>query len=530
MCDTGPDAPDPVATAKAQGDANKDAAFTTTALNRANQVTPLGNLTWSNDPTNPTSWTSTIELSPEQKKLMDTQTQLSLGLADSQNASLGRVQNTLATGVDTTQLPNRASSQDIAGAMIDAGKYGKSSADFSAGNRQLLSTDNLYKPLINFTEAGAATTDAARGNFGRQLSSAMPTASAPELLGSYSAPTTAIPGYSTPAGSVPTFQRLAGQAPDSNEAYRGQIMDSLYQLRQSRLDPRFSQAQQNLDTQLAVQGITQGSEAYRREQERLSFERNDAYNQAMNEAIAGGEAAIQGQYGRDLAGRQQNVSENQQGFGNDLATRQQVVGEASTAFDNNLKAADLDTARAKQAWDAEVAQTTANNAARNEQFAQALAGRQQTGSEYALAHQLTSDDAGKLLSAGQLGATNAGAELDAEKVKAATDLAGQQLQVNILQNNPALAQQMANLSAGERERVLSEMLRLRALPLNELNALRSGAQMQSPNFTSTPSGANVTAAPVADSIWNAYNGEVAQQASLLNGLTSLGGAYLLGGK
>lgn len=42
-----PSPPDPIATANAQGAANIDAARVTTALNRANQVTPWGNLTWS---------------------------------------------------------------------------------------------------------------------------------------------------------------------------------------------------------------------------------------------------------------------------------------------------------------------------------------------------------------------------------------------------------------------------------------------------------------------------------------------------
>ena len=42
-----PSPPDPIATANAQGAANVDAARITTALNRANQVTPWGNLSWS---------------------------------------------------------------------------------------------------------------------------------------------------------------------------------------------------------------------------------------------------------------------------------------------------------------------------------------------------------------------------------------------------------------------------------------------------------------------------------------------------
>ena len=41
-----PSAPDPSETAAAQGAANKDTAIATAELNRYNQITPYGNLTW----------------------------------------------------------------------------------------------------------------------------------------------------------------------------------------------------------------------------------------------------------------------------------------------------------------------------------------------------------------------------------------------------------------------------------------------------------------------------------------------------
>jgi hypothetical protein len=72
-----------------------------------------------------------------------------------------------------------------------------------------------------------------------------------------------------------------------------EIEGRLYDLGSQRLDPRFEQQREGLRTRLANQGVTPGSEAYRREMEALSQAENDAYNQlilqgrgqAFNEAV-----------------------------------------------------------------------------------------------------------------------------------------------------------------------------------------------------------------------------------------------------
>ena len=70
--------------------------------------------------------------------------------------------------------------------------------------------------------------------------------------------------------------------------------------------------------------------------------------------------------------------------------------------------------------------------------------------------------------------------------------------------------------------------------LNELNALRTGAQAQAPNFASTNSGAQVGASPIAQSVYNSYQGDLANynaqvgsNNAMLGGLASLGGAAMM---
>lgn len=102
---------------------------------------------------------------------------------------------------------------------------------------------------------------------------------------------------------------FAGDPVDSNEAYRKQVEDALYGRYTSRLDPQWGQATSDLESKLAAQGITQGSAAYDREVGNLSRAKTDAYQAAMDQAVGGGESAIQGQFNRDMAGRMQVLNE-----------------------------------------------------------------------------------------------------------------------------------------------------------------------------------------------------------------------------
>ena len=96
-----PAAPDYTAAAQATAAGNLDAARAATAANRVNQVTPYGNLDYSQNGTDPygnPTWTATTSLSDVGQKLLDTQNQTSLGLGGTINAQLGQVQNTMGQG------------------------------------------------------------------------------------------------------------------------------------------------------------------------------------------------------------------------------------------------------------------------------------------------------------------------------------------------------------------------------------------------------------------------------------------------
>jgi hypothetical protein len=92
--------------------------------------------------------------------------------------------------------------------------------------------------------------------------------------------------------------------------------------------------------------------------------------------------------------------------------------------------------------------------------------------------------------------------------------------------------QAAQFGNTAQQQALAQALQQRQLPLNEINALMSGSQIQNPQFNAYQ-GTNVAAAPIANATaqqgafnQNAYNQQVAGQNANTAGLFSLGAAGL----
>jgi hypothetical protein len=84
------------------------AAEATAAGNRVNQVTPYGNLTYTEsgvDSQGNPKWTANVELSEDQRKLLEQQNKTSLGLGELQQQGLGYVKNMISSPFDTSGLP-----------------------------------------------------------------------------------------------------------------------------------------------------------------------------------------------------------------------------------------------------------------------------------------------------------------------------------------------------------------------------------------------------------------------------------------
>jgi hypothetical protein len=109
-----PPAPDYAGAAQQTAQGNLAAAQAATAANRVNQYTPYGNLTYQETGTdskgNPI-WSATQTLAPAQQQMLDIQNAAGVGLGQTINSALGRVQNTMGQGFN----PNLPQMQSSAG-------------------------------------------------------------------------------------------------------------------------------------------------------------------------------------------------------------------------------------------------------------------------------------------------------------------------------------------------------------------------------------------------------------------------------
>lgn len=102
-----PAAPDYTAAAQATAAGNLAAAQSAAAANRVNQVTPYGNLnyTQTKDADGNPVWTATTALSDVGQKLLNNQNSTSLGLGSAINAQLGQVQDVMGKGFNPNTAP-----------------------------------------------------------------------------------------------------------------------------------------------------------------------------------------------------------------------------------------------------------------------------------------------------------------------------------------------------------------------------------------------------------------------------------------
>ena len=112
-----PPAPDYASAAKQTAQGNLESARANAAANRVNQVTPYGNLTYTNsNPNSDDGWTVTQSLAPAQQQLLDQQNKTSLGLAGLADRGLGYVSDALSHNITAADLPQ---------SMVNAGQTGQ---------------------------------------------------------------------------------------------------------------------------------------------------------------------------------------------------------------------------------------------------------------------------------------------------------------------------------------------------------------------------------------------------------------------
>lgn len=300
--------------------------------------------------------------------------------------------------------------------------------------------------------------------------------------------------------------------------------NALYKANTQFLDPQFQRGQADLENKLANQGITQGSEAYNRAMQDFGNQKQQAYESARNQAVAGGMNAAQGMFGMNLQGGQFTNQALGQEFGQGMSAQQ--IANAAAAQNNqnalanqaaynqalgqiygqNLGAAGFANQAQAQQYGQNAQNAAFANAAQNQAFGQNSA-QANFGNQAALQG---------------FGAGMQNANLNNQVLQ---QLFGQQISNANLQN------------AASNQQLTQEQLRQQA-PINIINALRSGQQMQvanipqvavsSPGQMAVTTGADYLGAANAanDYAANAAAANAQMSSGIMSGIGSIAGGMI----
>jgi hypothetical protein len=470
-----PEIPDPVKTAQAQGAANIESAKATTMLGNPNIVNPYGSTTTQYG-TN-----AFFAANPEAAKSFQSD---SYGLSAEDYAKLySKDRPGMANAYSeytpyVTQSLNPESQK-----IVDAQQKTKLQlADLSNLGAQnaskVLNTPFAFNgPAANTTiaNAGAISQGPNAANF---MAGGGPN---PNEFKAGAGPSAA----NFMAGNAPNaanFLAATGLNTSNVAAMPINAGTTAQQAIMARLEPQLARNRVSTETQLINQGLRPGSEAYNNAATLLGQQENDQRTQAVL-----------------------------QGLGLDMSANAQGYGQAVTAgqFGNQAQGQNFGQSLAGQ---------TLTNQAQAQNFGQ---GNIQQG----IYNQAQAQNFGQ-------GTTAQGT---------ANQAAGQNYTQNantIAQNNAAQQQkfaqntQQAAFENQARQQALAEAIQQRQMPLNEISALVSGSQITNPQFQAYQ-GANIAAAPIAQTTQNAYNAaqnnynqQVATQNANTAGLYSLGSAAI----
>jgi hypothetical protein len=528
-----PPPPDYAAAAKAQGEANVNSSLATNYMNQVNQTGPYGSITYNRsntdgytlpDGTFVPNTTVTTTLSPEQQKLYDQNVNISTRLNDLAAQGIGYVAEASSKPLDLASLP----------------------------------------PMTTSLNPAAYKNAAEKGTLGLQTLGAAPTysniGSGPEYNKAASAPQTQTmangPNYDrlNSVGNIQTgvqgtnyqdqydFSNVS-QMPkyeDFNSS-RDKITDAMMQ----RLQPYIDRDREALRTQLVNQGVGQGTEAYGWDMDTFqrgvndqriaallagSQEQQNLFNNAMGLRQQGvQEAFAQGNLKNSVADAMFNQRLQQGAFANSAQAQQFGQQSAITGYNNDQAAREMAAQREALGYNNDQAYKQAafnqdanayNNNLASQQFKD-----QQTTAEFNNSNAAKSF-ADNLASVG----VNNQAQQQ-EYAQNQQDLLNYN-QAQEAQFNQGLASgQFANQAHAQ---ALQEQDYAKNAPLNMLLALKSGNQVQTPQFINAATGTQIQPAPIYNATADGYNAQMQKyqadlqaQGGFLSGLASLGSAAIL---
>ncbi len=428
-----PPAPDYAAAATAQGQANKEAALQTSVLSNPNIISPYGNqtVTYNQDPNNPGGGSQATVT-----QTLTPEAQAALNAQQKTQlefANLGLQGIGQAKNILSTPFnPNLPNLQTSVAPSKEL-NYGPNAADYAA-------TSNVQGD----TYGQAQGVDSEKYGLAQGINAADYGQAQGVNAADYGQALRAIDTSNVAA--MPVNAGMTGQ-----------------QAIMSRLQPQLQQSRDAMSQNLINQGITQGSEAYNRALTQQGQQENDMLTQAAMQGLNLDMSANQQGYNQAA----QNANFYNQGLGQDFgqgATAQQMQNQAiAQNFGQGAQAQEMQNAAIGQNFGQNMSAQQLQNQAISQNFGQGMAAQDAANAARAQNYGQASSSAGMYN-------------------QAAAQQQNQNLQ-NAQFGNTALQQSLA------------QQLALRNQPINEINSLMSGSQIQNPQFQAY-SGSNVQAAPI----------------------------------
>jgi hypothetical protein len=485
-----PPPPDYTAAAKETAAGNLDAARLATRANRINQVTPYGSLSYQEGPND--SWTQTMNLTPQAQATLDKQMRLSDQYADTASKGFANVQGLLENpNIDTSNIPqmrgidmsqmsdvrrlNPMLSARSQGGQGNQGGMGRPQNDLMREQTQVLEQIPEYQQSMEIQ---------------RSLQGRQPTPEQQAQLTALSESISSNPALNQFQERARQQQMPSGPDQDGIRSLNSD-MSGIRDLNNQGLN-QVGGINFNALPQAPINaGQTAQDAIFSRLNPTLSRDDEALRTRLANQGIALGSSAYNREM--DLAGQRANDLRLQaaaQGIGLDQAARQQSFGE-------QLSSGNFDLTRNNQAFGQRQAMTSADLIRNQQQFAQNQA--------------LTNTDMARNQQAfGQ------------NQASSLFDLNLRNQQFNEQQN-------LAALSGNQRNQALQEAYARQSRPLDLVNALRSGAQVQNPQFQqfaqqATTQGPNMLGAAQSQygAEMNAFNAQNAQTSGLLGGIAGVG--------
>lgn len=161
------------------------------------------------------------------------------------------------------------------------------------------------------------------------------------------------------------FYNTAGEIGNFDRTQGDKVAADYYESIMGRARPEQQRETDALDSQLRLQGLQPGTEAYNRAMVNLKTSHGDVATQAGLQATQAGYNAARDIYNTNLGGQAQRYGQASDAYSRNLATQAQRFGQARDVFDANLAAQG-------QQFGQNLEAQQFNNAAQQQRYAQAL--------------------------------------------------------------------------------------------------------------------------------------------------------------